>query len=68
MDDLVFVPHGQCSNCGHAGALIDVTVFTVMGYRPGKGCDKCHQTGMSRRWMVEKPAPEQALDQLTSTD
>ncbi|AVD99821.1 hypothetical protein SEA_FLAPPER_78 [Gordonia phage Flapper] len=59
MSDLVAVPHGQCSNCGHTGELIDVMVFSGFGYRPGKGCDKCHQIGMSRQWIVEKPVPKE---------
>ncbi|AXQ62111.1 hypothetical protein SEA_SKYSAND_78 [Gordonia phage Skysand] len=60
MTDLVAVPHGECSNCGHVGPLIDVMVFSTLGYTPGKGCDKCHQIGMKRRWTVEKPTPDEA--------
>ncbi|ATS93157.1 hypothetical protein SEA_PATIO_76 [Gordonia phage Patio] len=60
MTDLVAVPHGQCNTCGHTGELVDVWLFTVLGTHPGKGCAKCHQTVMTRRWTVEKPTPDDA--------
>ncbi|AOE44887.1 hypothetical protein BI084_gp75 [Gordonia phage Terapin] len=51
---LVAIDHGECNNCGHKGELVGVTVFTMMGYRPDKGCAKCHRIVMKRRWVVEK--------------
>ncbi|AYD82164.1 hypothetical protein KNU13_gp78 [Gordonia phage Turuncu] len=59
MSDLVATPHGDCCNCGHVGPLIDVSVFWIGGIYDGLGCAKCHQTLMTRRWVVEKPAPKE---------